>query len=105
MHLIQVELQDGQWVSFGEQLPEEMTAWPLRVVLALNLVLIIPWDFVALTSRPLDHSSHFAYLAESALALGQDLQRPPLEVEEDPKRCAETLRAFNAMQASNTPVC
>lgn len=94
-HLIQIRLQDGQWVSFGEQLPEEVTHWPLRVVLALGLVLIV-LGLVALLAvrwitRPLSH------LAESARALGQDLQRPPLE-EKGPEEVRSTLQAFNAMQ-------
>jgi|ATLU01.1.fsa_nt_gi signal transduction histidine kinase len=94
-NLIQVALKDGQWVSFGEQLPEEMTAWPLRVILVLGLVLII-LGLVALLAvrwitRPL------AYLADSARELGKDLQRPPL-AEEGPEEVRSTLRAFNAMQ-------
>ncbi len=94
-NLIQVQLRDGQWVSFGEQLPEEMTAWPLRVILALGLVLIT-LALVALLAvrwiiRPL------AYLADSARALGKDLQRPPL-AEEGPEEVQSTLRAFNTMQ-------
>jgi signal transduction histidine kinase len=94
-HLIQVRLRDGQWVSFGEQLPEGLTAWPLRVTVALALVLLI-LGLVALLAvrwiiRPL------AYLAESARALGEDLQRPPL-AEEGPDEVRGTLRAFNAMQ-------
>lgn len=94
-NLIQVELRDGQWVSFGEQLPEEMTAWPLRVILALGLVLIT-LALVALLAvrwiiRPL------AYLADSARALGKDLQRPAL-TEEGPEEVRSTLRAFNTMQ-------
>lgn len=95
-NLIQVELRDGQWVSFGEQLPEEMTAWPLRVILALGLVLItlglVAFLAVMWITSPL------AYLADSARALGQDLQRPPLE-EEGPEEVRSTLRAFNTMQA------
>ncbi|WP_428625160.1 ATP-binding protein [Sedimenticola sp.] len=94
-HLIQVRLLDGQWVSFGEQLPEGIGTWPLRVSIALGLVLLI-LGMVALLAvrwitRPL------AYLAESARALGEDLQRPPL-VEEGPEEVRSTLHAFNAMQ-------
>lgn len=95
IHLIQVQLRDGQWVSFGEQLPKEMTAWPLRVIAALALVLVT-LGLVALLAvrwitQPLTH------LADSALALGQDLQRPPLVVE-GPEEVRGTLQAFNAMQ-------
>ncbi|WP_321528720.1 ATP-binding protein [Sedimenticola selenatireducens] len=95
-NLIQVELRDGQWVSFGEQLPEEMTAWPLRVILALGLVLITLGLVAFLAVRWI--TSPLAYLADSARALGQDLQRPPLE-EEGPEEVRSTLRAFNTMQA------
>lgn len=94
-HLIQVQLRDGQWVSFGEQLPEGIAAWPLRIMVALGLVLLI-LGLVALLAvrwivRPL------AYLAASARALGEDLQRPPL-VEEGPEEVRGTLHAFNIMQ-------
>lgn len=95
-NLIQIELEDGQWVSFGEQLPEEMTAWPLRVVLALGLVLVtlvgVALVAVRWIIRPL------GYLADSARALGKDLQRPPL-LEEGPEEVRSTLKAFNTMQA------
>lgn len=95
-NLIQVELRDGQWVSFGEQLPEEMTAWPLRVILALGLVLITLGLVAFLAVRWI--TSPLAYLADSARALGKDLQRPPL-AEEGPEEVRSTLRAFNTMQA------
>lgn len=93
-HLIQVLLNDGQWVSFGEQLPQKMSAWPLRMVIALSMVLLI-LGLVALVAvkiiiKPLSH------LAESARALGEDLQRPLLDVE-GPEEVRDTLQAFNSM--------
>lgn len=95
-HLIQIRLEDGQWVSFGEQLPQGITTWPLRVTTALVLVLLV-LGIVALLAvrwiiRPLDQ------LEKSATALGQDLKRPPLK-EAGPKEVRATLHAFNTMQA------
>jgi len=94
-HLIQVRLRDGQWVSFGEQLPEGGAAWPLRISVALVLVLLI-LGLVALLAvrwitRPLDQ------LERSAKALGQDLKHPPLQ-ESGPEEVRATLHAFNTMQ-------
>jgi len=95
-YLIQVQLQDGTWVSFGERLPESLITWPLRVIIALVAVMAILLLVALLSVRwliqPLSH------LAASAKALGQDLHTPPLK-EQGPIEVRSTLQAFNTMQS------
>ena len=92
----QVQLRDGQWVTFDTQLPSESAGVPTRLLLSLGVlllaVLVLSLIAVRWLSRPLQT------LADAAEALGKNIHQPPL-----PERGATELRraaqAFNTMQS------
>lgn len=93
--ILQVQLVDGQWVSFAYRLPEELGAWPWDLLVALLLlmaaVLVVSFVAVRWLTRPLSE------LASAADELGKDIQRPPLP-ENGPAEVRRAARAFNTMQ-------
>lgn len=94
--LVQVQLQDGHWVSFAHHLPEEPFAWPYKLLLTLVVLLVsvIALSLLAVRwlTRPL------GVLAIAADELGRDIRRAPL-VEEGPVEVRRAAAAFNTMQA------
>lgn len=94
--LTQVRLQDGAWVTFDHQLPEEVFAWPKKLMLSLAVLLIsvigVTLIAVRLLTRPLSQ------LSQAAHELGRDINRPPL-VESGSIEVRNAARAFNTMQS------
>ena len=92
---IQVQLQDGSWVSFERGVSEQLFDWPARllIVLAVLLVSVILLSLIGVRSiiRPLRD------LRQAAEGLGKDIRRSPL-VETGPAEVRETAKAFNTMQ-------
>ena len=93
---VQARLDDGQWVSIAQRLPEDAFAWPIKLLIALGVLLlsVIALSLFAVrwVTRPL------AMLVRAAEALGRDIERPPLP-ETGPAEVRQTARAFNNMQA------
>jgi len=94
--LVQARLQDGQWVTITQRLPEEPFAWPYKLLLTLAVLLV---SVVALSllavrwlTRPL------GVLAVAADELGRDIRRAPL-AEKGPAEVRRAAAAFNTMQA------
>jgi signal transduction histidine kinase len=92
----QVRLRDGTWVSFDNQVPQAVFAWPRKLLWSL-LVLLVSAVAVALIAvrwltRPL------AALAQAADDLGRDIRGPPLP-ESGPFEVRRAAHAFNRMQA------
>lgn len=93
--VVQVRLHDGAVATFQQVLPEEVIAWPVRLLLILSTLLVsvavlAAWAVRALT-RPL------AVLADAAAELGRNIHRPPL-VEHGPLEVRRAAQAFNTMQ-------
>jgi len=93
--VVQVRLRDGATVTFQQVLPEDILAWPTRLLLMLLVALVsvavlAAWAVRTLT-RPL------AVLAAAASELGRDIRRPPL-AETGPLEIRRAAHAFNTMQ-------
>lgn len=94
--VIQVQLRDGQWVTFDTLLPRAATSLPVRLLLTLAVLLaaVVALSFIAVRwlSRPL------ATLAQAAEALGKNIHHPPLPVD-GPTELRQAATAFNTMQS------
>jgi len=94
--LVQARLQDGQWVTITQRLPEEPYAWPYKLLLTLAVLLVsvIALSLLAVRwlTRPL------GVLAVAADDLGRNIRRAPL-AEEGPAEVKRAAAAFNTMQA------
>lgn len=93
--VVQVRLRDGATVTFQQVLPEDILAWPTRLLLMLLVVLVsvavlAAWA-VRMLTRPL------AVLSGAASELGRDIRRPPL-AETGPLEIRRAAHAFNTMQ-------
>jgi signal transduction histidine kinase len=92
----QVQLRDGQWVTFDTQVPKGWSSLPLRLLVSLGILLaaVLVLSFVAVRwiVRPL------RALSAAADALGKDIHCPPLE-ETGPIEVKQAAHAFNTMQA------
>ncbi len=93
--VVQVRLHDGATVTFQQTLPEDVIAWPARlllilVVLLASVAILAAWAVRALT-RPL------TVLANAATELGRDIRHPPLP-ETGPLEVQRAAHAFNTMQ-------
>jgi signal transduction histidine kinase len=92
---IQVRLQDGSWVIFERQVSEDIFNWPIRLLIALGVLLIsaIVISFIGVRSvvRPLHN------LRQAVEGLGKDIKQAPLN-ETGPAEVKDTARAFNTMQ-------
>jgi signal transduction histidine kinase len=90
-----IRLRDGNWVTFSAPLPfgHVTRFYVLLPKLALMLAVIVALMLVAMrwVTDPMKKMAH------AALALGQDLGRPPLE-ERGPEEVRATARALNVMQ-------
>ncbi len=93
--VVQVRLGDGATVTFQQMLPEEVIAWPVRLLLILLVLLISVAVLAALAVRTLTRP--LAVLADAAGELGRDIRRPPLD-ENGPLEVCRAARAFNTMQ-------
>lgn len=93
--IVQVQLQDRQWISFAYHLPDELAGWPWDLLIGLLIlftaVLLVSFFAVRWLTRPLSE------LAEAADRLGRDIDQPPL-AEEGPTEVRRAARAFNTMQ-------
>jgi signal transduction histidine kinase len=94
--LTQVRLQDRTWLTFDHQVPDEVFAWPWKLlwslVALLISVIVVTLIAVRWLTRPLDA------LAHAAAELGRDINRPPL-AEKGSSEVQRAARAFNTMQA------
>ncbi|MCB1857965.1 MAG: HAMP domain-containing protein [Gammaproteobacteria bacterium] len=90
-----IQLFDGSWIIFQNTLPEDIRAWPIRVLAYLGVLLIsillISLFTVRVVTRPLDR------LAKAAERLGTDIKSPPLP-ETGPTEVRQAAAAFNRMQ-------
>jgi signal transduction histidine kinase len=76
-------------------LPEEVIAWPARLLLILLVLLVSVAVLAALAVRALTRP--LAVLADAASELGRDIRRPPL-AESGPLEVRRAAHAFNTMQ-------
>ena len=90
-----IRLHDGSWVRFSAPLPFERTARLYVLVPKLVLMLAIVLLLLLLAIRRV--TNPMKRMAEAALALGQQLDRVPLE-ESGPEEIRTTARALNVMQ-------
>lgn len=93
--LVQIQLDDGNWVSFDSQLQPESWTWPYRALLSA-LILLIAVVILAIIgvrwiTRPLKQFS------SAAIELGKNIDRPPL-LEKGPLEVVQAARALNGMQ-------
>lgn len=93
---VQVQLHDGNWVSFAQRLPRESFRWPGRLLVTLGIllvsVMVVSLIAVRWVTQPL------TLLGQAADDLGHNLDRAPLK-EEGPQEVRRAAQAFNAMQA------
>ncbi len=82
-------------MTFEQVLPEEVIAWPVRLLLILLVLLVSVVVLAGLAVRTLTWP--LAVLAEAADELGRDIRRPPL-TETGPLEVRRAARAFNTMQ-------
>ncbi|NJM11078.1 MAG: HAMP domain-containing protein [Synechococcaceae cyanobacterium SM1_2_3] len=93
--LVQVRLRDGATVTFQQVLPEEVIAWPTRLLLTLLVLLASVAILVALAVRALTRP--LSVLADAATELGRDIRHTPL-AETGPLEVRRAAHAFNTMQ-------
>ncbi len=93
--VVQVRLRDGATVTFQQVLPEEVIAWPARLLLILLVLLVSVAVLATLAVRALIRP--LAVLADAAGELGRDIRRPPLD-ETGPLEGRRAAHAFNTMQ-------
>ncbi|MFZ1640271.1 MAG: ATP-binding protein [Candidatus Contendobacter sp.] len=93
--IVQVRLRDGATVTFQQVLPEEVIAWPARLLLILLVLLVSVAVLAALAVQALTRP--LAVLADAAGKLGRDIRHPPL-AETGPLEVRRAARAFNTMQ-------
>lgn len=94
--VMQVQLNDGTWVTFDSQLPGGAASLPLRLLLTLSVLLavVLALSFIAVrwVSRPL------RTLAGAAEGLGKNIHQAPLPLE-GPTEVRQAAQAFNTMQS------
>ncbi|MBE2295349.1 MAG: HAMP domain-containing protein [Phycisphaerales bacterium] len=93
--VVQVRLNDGAVITFQQILPEEVIAWPMRLLLTLLVLLVSVAVLAALAVRALTRP--LTVLANAAAELGRDIRRPPL-LESGPLEVRRAAMAFNTMQ-------
>jgi signal transduction histidine kinase len=93
--LVQIRLDDGNWVSFDSQLQPEAWSWPIRALISALILLIavvmLSIFGVRWVTRPLNQFSI------AATELGKNIDRPPL-LEKGPLEVVQAARALNGMQ-------
>jgi signal transduction histidine kinase len=92
----EVRLRDGQWARFDSVAPAGPEGLPLRLALALAVLLAAVLGLSYLAVRWVTRPLHV--LAEAADGLGRDLHRPPLP-EDGPVEIRRAAQAFNTMQS------
>lgn len=93
--VVQVRLRDGATVTFQHVLPEDIIAWPVRLLLILLVLLVSVALLAALAVRALTRP--LSILADAAAELGCDIRRPALD-ETGPLEVRRAAQAFNTMQ-------
>ncbi|MCB1778025.1 MAG: HAMP domain-containing protein, partial [Candidatus Competibacteraceae bacterium] len=93
--VVQVQLSDGATATFQQVLPEDVIAWPARLLLILLILLVSVVALAALAVRALTRP--LSVLADAATELGRDIRRPPL-AETGPLEVRRAAQAFNTMQ-------
>ena len=93
--VVQVRLQDGVTVTFQQVLPQDVIAWPVRLLLILVVLLASVALLSALAVRALTRP--LTVLAQAAAELGRDIRHPPL-AETGPLEVQRAAHAFNTMQ-------
>lgn len=93
--VVQVRLRDGATVTFQQTLPEDVMAWPVRLLLILAILLASVAALSALAVRALTRP--LRVLANAATELGHDIHRLPL-AEIGPLEVQRAAQAFNTMQ-------
>jgi signal transduction histidine kinase len=93
--VVQVRLSDGATATFQQVLPEDVIAWPARLLLILLILLVSVVVLAALAVRALTRP--LSVLADAATELGRDIRRPPL-TETGPLEVRRAAQAFNTMQ-------
>ena len=93
--VVQVRLRDGATVTFQQTLPEDVIAWPVRLLLILVVLLASVALLSALAVRALTRP--LTVLAQAATELGRDIHHPPL-AESGPLEVRRAAHAFNTMQ-------
>lgn len=94
--IVQIRLRDGATMTFQQVLPEDLIAWPARLLLILVVLLVSVAVLVALAVRTLTRP--LAALADAATELGQNIHRPAL-AETGPLEVRRAAQAFNLMQS------
>lgn len=92
----QVQLLDGEVVSFDYRLPKEVNARPYRLWLILGVLLVSVLLLASLAVRTLTRP--LSWLVSAATELGRDIRRPPLDEHHGPLEVRDAARAFNTMQ-------
>ena len=93
--VVQIRLRDGATITFQQVLPEEVIAWPARLLLILLVLLLSVALLAALAVRTLTRP--LSILADAAAELGCDIRRPPLNAT-GPLEVRRAAQAFNTMQ-------
>ena len=93
--VVQARLRDGAVATFQQVLPEEVIAWPVRLLLILLVLLVSVAGLAALAVRSLTRP--LAALADAATELGRDIHRPAL-AETGSLEVRRAAQAFNTMQ-------
>jgi signal transduction histidine kinase len=94
--VVQARLRDGAVATFQQVLPEEVIAWPIRLLLILLVLLVSVAGLAALAVRTLTRP--LAALADAATELGRNIRRPAL-AETGPLEVRRAAQAFNLMQS------
>lgn len=92
----QVQLRDGQWVTFDTALPSESGGLPAHLLWSLGALLVAVLILSSIALRGL--SRPLRTLAAAAEALGKNIHRPPLP-ESGPSEVRQAAHAFNTMQS------
>jgi len=95
LFFIQIRLDDGNWVWFERQVPQDLFDWPVRLLITLGILLLGVTSLSLIAVRWVVQPLHG--LRRAADALGKDIRRPPIP-ETGPFEVAQTSRAFNIMQ-------
>lgn len=94
-YFIQIQLEDGQWVTFDTFIPKDELATSPRAIWTLAFILLGIFALTYVTVRWVTRPLHV--LSQAADALGKDINHPPLP-EKGPTEIKSAAHAFNSMQ-------
>lgn len=94
-YFIQIQLEDGQWVTFDTFIPKDELATSPRAIWTLAFILLGIFVLTFVTVRWVTRPLHV--LSQAADALGKDINHPPLP-EKGPTEIKSAAHAFNSMQ-------